>query len=343
MRKFSLIIFLFLFVLISQVFAQGYDYLVRKAENLLRDQKYEEALQVYEQAWQSGEYHYFDYYNAACASALLDKPDDAFGYLGKAVNAGLIDSKIMRTDEDFNSLHADSRWMNILDSMDNKLKAIEESFPDAHPEDVVIDLPAPVLKGEISVEEAMQNRRSIRNYQEVPLTLQEIAQILWAGYGLSRKIENSPAFLRGGLRTAPSAGALYPLDLYVAAWNVTDLPAGIYYYKSETHQLVRIKEGNTRQELSDAAFNQPHFKTAAAAIVYSAIFERNTRKYGERGRERYVCMDLGHSGQNIYLQAYALKIGTCAIGAFTDLAVKMVVGMTKPEEPLYIMPLGKVE
>ena len=83
--------------------------------------------------------------------------------------------------------------------------------------------------------------------------------------------------------------------------------------------------------------------TAMAAIVYSAVFERNTHIYGQRGRDRYVCMDLGHSGQNVYLQAYALKIGTCAIGAFADLALKKAIGMTKPEEPLYIMPIGKVD
>jgi SagB-type dehydrogenase family enzyme len=189
----------------------------------------------------------------------------------------------------------------------------------------------------------MKNRRSIRSYKSTPLTLAEISQILWAGYGITYSAGNLPPFLRGGLRTAPSAGALYPLDLYIVVWNASDLPAGVYWYKSEKHQLVRIFEGNKHDALSEAAFDQPHFETAAAAIVYSAIFERNTQKYGQRGRERYVCMDLGHSAENIYLQAYALNIGTCAIGAFTDIRVKQVVGMTKKEEPLYIMPLGKME
>jgi SagB-type dehydrogenase family enzyme len=124
---------------------------------------------------------------------------------------------------------------------------------------------------------------------------------------------------------------------------VTGIPAGVYWYKSEVHKLVRISEEDKWNALSEAAFHQPHFKTAAVAIVYSAIFERCIVKYGQRGRERYVCMDLGHSSENVYLQAYALKVGTCAIGAFTDLWIKKAIGMTKKEEPLLILPLGKVE
>jgi SagB-type dehydrogenase family enzyme len=152
-----------------------------------------------------------------------------------------------------------------------------------------------------------------------------------------------PPFVRGGFRAAPSAGARFPLELYLAAFNVTDLPAGIYWYQSETHKLMRIAEGDKRAEVSEASFNQDQFKTASAAIVYSAVYERTTVKYGQRGRNRYVCMDLGHSAENVYLQAYALKIGTCAIGAFTDLWLKKAFRMTRAEEPLYVMPLGKIE
>ncbi len=97
-------------------------------------------------------------------------------------------------------------------------------------------------------------------------------------------------------------------------------------------------DGTVSKEVSEASFNQDQFKTASAAIVYSAVYERTTKKYGQRGRDRYVCMDLGHSAENVYLQAYALKIGTCAIGAFTDLWLKRAVGMTREEEPPYIMP-----
>jgi SagB-type dehydrogenase family enzyme len=167
--------------------------------------------------------------------------------------------------------------------------------------------------------------------------------LLWSAYGITQPVEDGPAFLRGGLRTAPAAGALYPLELYLVARNVAGLAPAVYYYKSETHQLIAVSAEDRWEAVREAGLSQPHFDTAAAAIVYSAVFERNTSKYGTRGRERYVCMDLGHSAENVYLQAVALKIGTCAIGAFSDLALQRAVGMTRAEEPLYIMPFGKVE
>ncbi|NOQ23433.1 MAG: SagB/ThcOx family dehydrogenase [Candidatus Aegiribacteria sp.] len=226
--------------------------------------------------------------------------------------------------------------------MDSRVDSLLASLPEDHPEGPVVVLPQPRLSSDVSVEEAMQNRRSIRCYEDSPLTIVEVSQLLWSAYGVNYPVENAPDFLRGGLRTAPSAGALYPLELYLVARNVTDLDPGIYWYKSETHELVRIAGEDCWEEFSNAGFDQLHFETAAAAIVYSGIFERCTEKYGDRGRERYVCMDLGHSAENVYLQAYALNIGTCAIGAFSDPALKQVIRMTRTEVPLYIMPLGKV-
>jgi len=230
----------------------------------------------------------------------------------------------------------------MLAAMDTRLDSLLASLPENHPEGPVIVLPQPRLSSDVSVEEAMQNRRSIRCYDDSPLTITEISQLLWSGYGLTYQVENPPDFLRGGLRTAPSAGALYPLELYLVVRNVTDLDPGIYWYKSETHELMCIEGEDCWEEFSSAGFDQLHFETAAAAIVYSAVFERCSEKYGDRGRERYVCMDLGHSAENVYLQAYALNIGTCAIGSFSDLALKQVIGMPRAEVPLYIMPLGKV-
>jgi SagB-type dehydrogenase family enzyme len=211
------------------------------------------------------------------------------------------------------------------------------------PQGSLVDLPKPSLSGDVSVEEALQNRRSVRVYQDSPLTLAEISQLLWAAYGVTQPMEDAPDFLRGGLRTAPSAGALYPLEIYLVARRVTDIHPGIYRYRSETHQMVSLTDQDRWEGLSSAGLNQSHFETAAAAIVYSAVFERTTRKYGNRGRERYVCMDLGHSAQNVYLQACSLNIGTCAVGAFDDRTLKQVIGMTEAEEPLYIMPLGKTD
>jgi len=340
-RAFALI--LVILAVASASLAQGYDALVREAETKLMAQKWEEALALYEKAFKTGEFSYEDFYNAACASARLGKPDAAYSYLLKAVDAGFLDKDQLNEDPDLEALRSGARWQTVTATLKEKLETIEKAFPETRPAGPVIELPAPRHDGPISVEAALKNRRSIRSYIEAPLTIADVSQILWAAYGITQTRENAPAFIRGGLRTAPSAGARYPLDLYLAAFNVTGLPAGIYWYDSEEHRLMRIVEGDRRKEVSEAAFNQGMFETASAVIVYSAVYERTMVKYGQRGRDRYVCMDLGHSAENVYLQAYALKIGTVAVGAFTDLWLKKALGMTRAEEPLYIMPLGKVE
>jgi SagB-type dehydrogenase family enzyme len=131
------------------------------------------------------------------------------------------------------------------------------------------------------------------------------------------------------------------LDIYLVCGNVDGLPAGIYKYLSENHSLELVSKGYVSRELAKAALEQDFLETAPISIMYVAVFSRTTQKYGERGRERYVCMDLGHSAQNVYLQAYSLNLGTCAVGAFTDKMVSMVMLLTDKEEPLYIMPVGK--
>jgi SagB-type dehydrogenase family enzyme len=327
----------------SWLCAQEYEGLIQEAEGKLLASEYREALRLYGQAFEVGDGTLRDLFNAACAAARSDEADMAFAYLNRALAADLIERQWLEEDEDLTSLHPDPRWQDLLAAVDARVDAVNAAFPETHPEHPAIDLPEPRLSSNISVEEALQNRRSLRSYEDTPLTLAEVSQLLWSAYGLSKPIENGPDFLRGGLRTAPSAGALYPLEVYLVARNVTGLDPGIYWYKSENHSLVTLAAEDRWEDLSDAGLGQPHFGTAAAALVYSAVFERNTQKYGERGRERYVCMDLGHSAENVYLQAYALKVGTCAIGAFNDLALKQVIGMTRGEEPLYIMPLGKVQ
>jgi SagB-type dehydrogenase family enzyme len=307
------------------------------------DREVRQALALYEKAFATGEFSHNDFYNAACASARLGKPDGAYSYLFKAIEAGFLEKDQLNQDPDLETLRTDARWETVTAALQQKLETVEKTFPESRPAGPVIELPAPRFDGAVSVEAALKNRRSIRSYLETPMTLAEVSQLLWAAYGITQTRENAPAFIRGGLRTAPSAGARYPLDIYLAAFNVTGLQAGIYWYDSEKHQLMRIFEGDRRKEVSEAAFNQGMFETASAAMVYSAVYERTMVKYGQRGRDRYVCMDLGHSAENVYLQACAMKIGTCAIGAFTDLWLKKAFGMTRAEEPLYIMPLGKIE
>ena len=197
----------------------------------------------------------------------------------------------------------------------------------------IIELPEPSYTSDITIEEALLTRRSIRQYSEKPLKLSDISQLLWAAQGITNV---------QGYRTAPSAGALYPLEVYVAAGNVNNLPDGIYRYESRGHTLARIDEGDKRTELSAAASSQYWIKESAAVIVFSAIQKRTTKKYGERG-VRYVHMEVGHAAQNVYLQAISLDIGTVVVGAFNDNEVKTIVNMTDEEQPLCIMPVGKWE
>lgn len=198
-------------------------------------------------------------------------------------------------------------------------------------EEGTIKLPRPNHEGKLSVEEALLKRRSVRDYKDEPLTLEEISQLLWAAQGIT-----SPE----GLRTAPSAGALYPIEVYIVVGKVENLPAGVYKYKPEGDELVKIVDGDKRAQLCDAAISQSWVKEAPAVIVLTAVFERTTAKYGERGI-KYVYIEAGHVAQNIYLQVTALNLGTVTVGAFDDEEVKKVLEIPGKEEPLYIMPIGK--
>ena len=200
-------------------------------------------------------------------------------------------------------------------------------------------LPSPKIESTVRVEEALANRRSHRHFQNRALSAEQLSQILWAAYGITEPMPGHQQ-LRGGLRTTPSAGALYPLEIYVVAGNVTGIETGVYKYISQEHKIIRIIDKDIREELSAAALGQAMVREAPVTVVYSAVFRRTTGIYGERGRERYVFIELGHSAQNIYLQAEALHLGTCAIGAFADSKVSELLQLSAEEEPLYLMPVG---
>lgn len=208
-----------------------------------------------------------------------------------------------------------------------------------------IQLPNPRYDSETSIEKALSLRRSIRAYSEEPLSISDISQILWAAQGITKKMETAPATFKykwqGGYRTAPSAGALYPLEVYVAVGNVEGLSKGVYRYIPQSHSLEKRDEGDLRANISDASLKQEAIKKGAAVIVIAAIFERTSVKYGERA-ERYVHIEVGHAVENIYLQGISLGIGTVMIGAFNDEAVQSVLHLSKEEHPLAIMPLGKI-
>jgi SagB-type dehydrogenase family enzyme len=193
-------------------------------------------------------------------------------------------------------------------------------------------LPTPRYDSQTSVEEALLKRRSVRSYGDAPLTLAEISQLLWAAQGVT-----DPA---RGFRTAPSAGALYPLQVYLVAGKAEGLTSGVYKYEPAAHGLRLIISGDQRTELYHAALSQSAVKDAPVVMVLSAVYERTTGKYGERG-VRYVDMEAGHAAENILLQAVALDLGGVSMGAFDDDAVRKVTGMPPAEQPLYLIPLGR--
>lgn len=197
-----------------------------------------------------------------------------------------------------------------------------------------LSLPDPHLKGPLSVERALFARRSVRRFSADPLALEEVAQLLWAAQGITGTSAR-------GLRTAPSAGALYPLEVALVTGEVNGLAPGVYRYLSRSHALRPALKGDMRAKLAAAALDQVWIAEAACVLVLAAIYRRTTRKYGARGK-RYVHMEVGHAGQNIYLQARTLGLGTTMVGAFRDAKVQQLLGFAEHEAPLGILPIGRL-
>lgn len=190
-----------------------------------------------------------------------------------------------------------------------------------------IALPACRLEGEMSLEEAIADRRSAREFTEEPLSLEEISQLLWAAQGITDP---------HGLRAAPSAGALYPLELYVA------VAQGVYHYLPKGHALQVLSEEDLRHDLWEAGLRQAALQEAPAIFVVTACYERTEAKYGERA-ERYVKLEAGHAAQNLLLQAVALELGAVPIGAFYDDQVQAGLTLPLDHQPLYLIPVGHPE
>ena len=173
----------------------------------------------------------------------------------------------------------------------------------------------------------LKERRSYRNYKEESLNKEELSYLSWAAYGKSKSF-----------RTIPSAGALFPLSLYIVINNVKNLGKGIYRYEQD-HSLIKFSDKDIIEELARASFHQLFITSASLIMIISASFKKTTSCYGERGL-RYVFIEVGHMGQNIYLAATNLGLGTVAIGAFDDEEVKRILKID--EEPLYLMPVGRI-
>jgi SagB-type dehydrogenase family enzyme len=189
----------------------------------------------------------------------------------------------------------------------------------------VIALPTPRLQDTLTLEEALAQRRSAREFSNEPLALEELGQLLWAAQGIT-----DPA----GPRTAPSAGALYPLEVYAVTAE------GVYHYEPEGHQLVIHLAGDVTGALQAAAIDQDSIREAAAVIVVTAVYARTAQKYGDARSPRYVHLEAGHAAQNLLLQAVALDLAAVPIGAFVDANIQQALALPDDQQPLYLIPVG---
>ncbi len=191
-----------------------------------------------------------------------------------------------------------------------------------------IKLPRPRTTGKMSLEEAIIDRQSVRSFSKQELSPEEISQLLWAAYG-PRDVDS----ITGASKTVPSAGALYPMEIYIVS------PNGVFHYFPSSHSLKEISDRDLRSALSGAALWQEAIAQAAVDFVIACVYDKICWKYGERGM-RYAHIEAGHIAQNIHLQAVCLGLGSVPIGAFSDTAVQKALYLPKDNIPLYIIPVG---
>ncbi len=182
----------------------------------------------------------------------------------------------------------------------------------------------------MSLEEALAHRRSVREFSADALTLPEISRLAWAAQGVTGAEH----------RTAPSAGATYPLEIYLVVGNVEGLSAGVYHYRPEQHRLELVSGGDIRRALAEAAVGQAWLSHAPVVVIIAAVPERTAGRYGKRA-ERYVHMEAGHAAQNLLLEATALGLGATPVGAFGDAEVARLLRLQAHEAPLYLIPVGR--
>ena len=191
-----------------------------------------------------------------------------------------------------------------------------------------VDLPKPSIRGELSLEETLKARRSRREFTKTPLSLESLSQLLWAAQGITH---------REGYRTAPSAGALYPLEMYVATAE------GFHRYEPRKHRLVRHLDEDVRRGMYRAGLEQGAILEAPAVFVIAAVYERTEAKYGKERSPRYVHLEAGHAAQNLLLQAVSLGLGAVPIGAFHDAQIQRALSLPARHRPLYLIPVGHPE
>ncbi len=198
-----------------------------------------------------------------------------------------------------------------------------------------IELPAPAPRGTMDLDQALRDRRSNRDFTHKPLTLDQLSYLTWAATGIQRE-EEGYAF-----RTAPSAGALYPIETYLSVQRVEDAPPGLYHYAVESHALEELREGDCGNDVARGALGQRMCAAAAVVFLWTGVFPRSKWKYRQRAY-RYVYLDAGHIGENLYLAATALGLGCCTVGALFDDDLNALLGVDGEEESvLYLGAVGR--
>lgn len=199
--------------------------------------------------------------------------------------------------------------------------------------DNILQLPQAEKQGGMSLNDALALRRSGRSYIQEPMHIKQVSQLLWSAQGINNE---------DNFRTAPSAGATFPLEIFVMTNNISGLDKGIYHYQPEDHALELVHQGDYSSELMKAALGQSMIKDAALVVIFGAVPERTTARYGKRG-ERYVHNEIGHASQNLHLQASALGLSTVVVGAFKDDEVENVLQLNNEIRVLYLMPVGRTD
>lgn len=214
----------------------------------------------------------------------------------------------------------------FVDSACNILPKVyeEKEKPENAEVEEIIYLPEPETVGEMSLEETIKKRRSVRSFDDKELNLEQISQILWAAQGITDE---------KGHRSVPSAGALYPLEVYVVKKD------GVFHYIPEGHKMEIILEGDIRKKLKEICLGQQWVEDAPVDIIITGVYKRTTIKYGDRGI-RYVYLEAGTACQNILLQAVSLGLGAVPVGAFRDNQIQEILNLSKDETPLFVIPIG---
>ncbi|TVR86350.1 MAG: SagB/ThcOx family dehydrogenase [Spirochaetaceae bacterium] len=206
------------------------------------------------------------------------------------------------------------------------------SFPHGiRAKEEVVKLPEHDSTGSVTLEQALSERRSVRAFQDTPVDLETVSQLCWAAQGISDKARQ--------LRTAPSAGALYGLDTYIAVGNAHGLDAGLYRYEPGGHELLLQEHGDVRQAIAEAALGQQWIADAPLVFLIVGVPERLAYPYRDRA-ERYTLLEAGHAAQNLALQAVARELATTVVGAFSDSDLRELLGVPSSHIPLYVIPVG---